>query len=155
MCSYQPSTAITTPRLTLRAASPADCAAVKALGAEATALIPANPFDEERMAFVIEHPLMGLVGVVGFKPKGRYTELDCFIAPERRGKGYATEALPAALKWAREQWGRKVVLSGHREGAEASAGLLIKAGFLYTGDVEMRCAPVGGKVPTRMMVWLA
>jgi RimJ/RimL family protein N-acetyltransferase len=148
MCSFQPAT-LTTERLSLREPMPRDAGALAALGAAAQALVPANPFDEARKAFVIEHPLHGVIGIVGFKPKGRYSELDVWVARAHRGNGYATEAVRAALAWAREGWGRKVVLSGHAEGSEASAGLLIKAGFLYTGDVEHRPAP------TRMMVWLA
>jgi hypothetical protein len=34
--------------------------------------------------------------------------------------------------------------------------VLTKAGFLYTGDVEMRHSLARGEVaPTRMMVWIA
>lgn len=148
MCSFQPAP-ITTQRLTLREAAPRDAQAIAAWSAEAGALLPANPFDETRKAFVIERGEDEIVGVIGFKPRGRYSELDCWIAPVHRGNGYATEAVPAALAWAADNWGRKVVLSGHRSGEDAPAAMLIKAGFLYTGDVELRPAP------TRMMVWLA
>ena len=155
MCSYH-TAPITTRRLSLREASPRDAQVLAAWSAEAGALIPANPFDEDRKAFVIERGEDEIVGVIGFKPRGRYSELNCWIAPIHRGKGYATEAVPAALSWASDNWGRKVVLAGHKTGAEALAGLLIKAGFLYTGDVELRCNPAEGmRVPTRMMVWLA
>jgi hypothetical protein len=34
--------------------------------------------------------------------------------------------------------------------------VLCKAGFLYTGDVELKSSRARGReVPTRMMVWLA
>jgi len=155
MCSFQPAP-ITTQRLTLREAASRDAQVLSAWSAEAGALVPANPFDEDRKAFVIERQGGEIVGVIGFKARGRYTEINCWIAPIHRGNGYATEAAAAALAWARDNWGRKVVLAGHKTGAEALASLLIKAGFLYTGDVELRCNPAEGMlVPTRMMVWLA
>ena len=155
MCSFQP-VPITTQRLSLREAAPRDAQAIAAWSAEAGALLPANPFDEDRKAFVIERHEGEIVGVIGFKPRGRFSELDCWIAPVHRGQGYATEAVPAALAWAAGNWGRKVVLSRHFEGEEAPAAMLITAGFLYTGDVEMACNPhLGGKAPARMMVWLA
>ena len=46
--------------------------------------------------------------------------------------------------------------SGHFADNEASAAVLIKAGFLYTGRVEMRWSIARGEpAPTRMMVRLA
>ena len=72
-------------------------------------------------------------------------------------RGYATEAARAGLRWAKRDWGRKVVVAGHFADNPASGQVLCKAGFLYTGDVEKRaCAARGGElVPTRLMVWLA
>ena len=99
MCSFQP-VPITTQRLSLREAAPRDAQAIAAWSAEAGALLPANPFDEDRKAFVIERHEGEIVGVIGFKPRGRFSELDCWIAPVHRGQGYATEAVPAALAWA-------------------------------------------------------
>ena len=53
-------------------------------------------------------------------------------------------------------WGKRVVASGHYPDNEASGGVLIKCGFLYTGDVVQRpCVARDRAMPTRMMVWLA
>ena len=72
------------------------------------------------------------------------------------GRGYASEALKAAMTWARADWGKNALWAGHFADNPASGGVLIKAGFLYTGDVETRhCVARGEDVATRMMVWLA
>ena len=67
-----------------------------------------------------------------------------------------TEAARAAMAWAREQWGRRVVVSGHFADNPASGRVLEKAGFLYTGEVQPRhCHARGQTADTRMMIWLA
>ncbi|HEX7887447.1 MAG TPA: GNAT family N-acetyltransferase, partial [Phenylobacterium sp.] len=73
------------------------------------------------------------------------------------GRGYATEAVTGALRWAGSDWRKNVVWAGHFADNPASGQVLCKAGFLYTGDVEPRpsVARGGAAVPTRMMVWLA
>ena len=49
------------------------------------------------------------------------------------------------------------MVAGHFADNPASGQVLCKAGFLYTGDVELRPSAARGRadVPTRMMVWLA
>lgn len=107
--------------------------------------------------FAIEHRNFGLVGMVGFRTArtGR-PELDCWIGRPYWNRGYATEAVRAALKWVKRDWRKRLVVAGHFADNPASGQVLCKAGFLYTGDVEMKpSAARGRKVPTRMMVWLA
>ncbi len=49
-----------------------------------------------------------------------------------------------------------MVASGHFAGNSASANVLIKSGFLYTGEVQRRhCQASGRMEQTRMMVWMA
>jgi RimJ/RimL family protein N-acetyltransferase len=113
-------------------------------------------FDREP-CFVIEHRHFGVVGGVGFResPNGR-PELGCWLGRPFWNRGYATEAARAALDWARRDWRRKVVTAGHFVDNPASGQVLVKAGFLYTGDVELRWSQARqGPVRTRMMVWLA
>ena len=57
----------------------------------------------------------------------------------------------------KRDWRKKLDVTGHFADNPASGQVLVKAGFLYTGDVEMRaCNARGGElVPTRLMVWLA
>jgi RimJ/RimL family protein N-acetyltransferase len=108
--------------------------------------------------FAIETPHDGLVGVLGFHDVDRFgaPELGYWLGKAYWGKGLATEAVNGALAWARDVWGRKVVRAGHFADNDASAGVLIKSDFLYTGDVvEKPSLARGGPAPTRMMVWLA
>lgn len=107
--------------------------------------------------FAIAHRDFGLVGMLGFTPmdQGR-PDLGFWIGRPFWNRGYATEALRAALTWAKRDWGKRVVTAGHFVDNPASGQVLCKAGFLYTGEVERRRSHARGReVPTRMMVWLA
>jgi RimJ/RimL family protein N-acetyltransferase len=109
-------------------------------------------------AFVVELEDEGVVGAVGFhKPDSHQpVELGYWIGRPYWGRGVATAAATAALRWARTDWGRKAVFAGHYTDNDASAQVLIKSGFLYTGEVQKRYSRARGDVaPTRMMVWLA
>ena len=107
--------------------------------------------------FVIDHTDEGVVGAIGFhQPAGRPLEMGYWIGRPYWGRGYATEAANAALDWAQTDWHRKVVVAGHFADNEASAKVLVKTGFLYTGEVQTRHSRArGAAVKTRMMVWLA
>lgn len=107
--------------------------------------------------FAIEHRQFGVIGMLGFRQhQPRRPELGYWLGRPFWGRGYATEAATAALDWARRDWGKAVVWAGHFADNRASAQVLVKAGFLYTGDVELQdCLARGEKVPSRKMVWLA
>ncbi len=107
--------------------------------------------------FVIEHEDEGVIGALGFhRPPEGLVELGYWIGRPYWGRGLATEATEAALAWARTGWRRKVIMAGHFADNPASAQVLIKAGFLYTGLVQKRHSRArGSAAPTRMMVWLA
>jgi RimJ/RimL family protein N-acetyltransferase len=107
--------------------------------------------------FAIEHPQDGLVGVIGFHPKEQpLPEVGYWSGKPHWGQGYATEAAAAAMGWAGEGWGKRVVVSGHFADNPASGRVLEKAGFLYTGVIEPRHSMARGEeAATRMMVWLA
>jgi RimJ/RimL family protein N-acetyltransferase len=107
--------------------------------------------------FAIEAPKPGLIGLVGFHPSnaGR-AELGYWLGRPYWGQGYATEAVRAALAWARDVWGRRMVMAGHFTDNPASGAVLCKTGFLYTGEVQRRWSLARAAVAdTRMMVWLA
>lgn len=112
---------------------------------------------EREPGFFIEHRNFGLVGAIGFKPRpnGR-PELGFWLGRPFWNRGYATEAVRAVLDWARRDWRRKLVVAGHFADNPASGQVLCKAGFLYTGDVEVTWSEARqAAVRTRMMVWLA
>jgi RimJ/RimL family protein N-acetyltransferase len=110
----------------------------------------------EAADFLIEHRNFGVVGGLSFM-QGDRPELGYWIGRPYWNRGYATEAVRGAMKWARRDWRRKVVVAGHFADNPASGQVLCKSGFLYTGDVERRPSRARGRndVPTRMMVWLA
>ena len=107
--------------------------------------------------FVVEHAEDGVIGALGFhKPPGQPLEMGYWIGRPYWGRGYATEASAAALDWLKTDWRRRMVVAGHFADNEASAKVLIKTGFLYTGEVQNRHSRARGRTaPTRMMVWLA
>ncbi len=115
-----------------------------------------NPLAKDKIVFAIDDPDDGLVGVIGFHGEDpRAPELGYWLGRSYWGRGYATEAVRAVLRWARVEWGKKIVFAGHALENAASAGVLIKSGFLYTGEVLDQHSVAAGPTKTRMMVWLA
>jgi RimJ/RimL family protein N-acetyltransferase len=111
---------------------------------------------EERV-FAIEHE-GALAGVIGFHGESALgPEVGYWLGRDYWGRGLATEAAGAALAWAGRDWGRRCLRSGHFADNPRSGQVLIKTGFLYTGEVEKRVsiARGGETVDCRMMVWLA
>jgi RimJ/RimL family protein N-acetyltransferase len=166
-------TAIGAQRLSLRAPVAADAPAIAELandfGVAGMTLSMPYPYTladaaafvaeagREPARFVIEHRQFGVIGGLGFNVHGgRFAELGYWLGRPFWGRGYASEAVSAALAWARDERGKRVVIAGHAPENHASGQVLIKAGFLYTGDVVFRPSKArGAPSPTRMMVWLA
>lgn len=107
--------------------------------------------------FVVDLPGEGPVGTIGLDPDGVLAvEVGYWLGRSYWGRGYATEAVGALLAWANGAWGRRCVTARHFFDNPASAAVLAKAGFLYTGRVENRaCRARDEEVLTRWMVWLA
>ena len=166
-----------TPRLTLRALRREDAPSLARLVNDAdiarmTTSIP-YPFPNgaaedfiDRMAncdarregvFAVEVRDQGFAGVLGFHPDSAgVSEIGYWLGRPYWSQGYMTEAVHAALTWAGHGWGKRYVLSGHFADNPASGQVLIKTGFLYTGDVLRRYSMARGQdAATRMMVWLA
>lgn len=177
MCAIELEPVITTQRLRLRRPRKADAAMLSVHAndfdiARMTTGMPypygiahaegflaqASEMDPSREAiFIVDHPEHGAIGVLGFDYRDGDLEIGYWIGRPHWGAGYATEAAKGALVWAHETWGRRYLRAGHFADNPASGEVLCKAGFLYTGDVELRTsiARGGQATPTRMMVWLA
>lgn len=177
MCAMETLPAVGTERLILRPLRPGDAPRMAELandrGVAANLSTMPHPYGEaqaraflagcadadwaESARFAIEHREAGFIGTLGFERKGAVLpELGYWLGRPYWGQGYATEAARAALVWAHRDWGRKAVAAGHFADNPASGEVLMKAGFLYTGDVEARPSAARGEAaPTRMMVWLA
>ena len=111
-----------------------------------------------RADFVIEHREFGFMGVIGVgESEPRRPVMGYWLGRPFWGRGYATEAVTAMLRWVKSDWRRNVVWAGHFADNVASGQVLCKAGFLYTGDVELKpsLGRGGAPAPSRMMVWLA
>ena len=178
MCAIEVTPVVATERLMLRGPVRADAGDIARLGSDLnvaglTFHLP-HPFDEDaaedavvramqadwdrEAVFAIEHRNFGVVGMLGLRTETstRGPELDCWIGRPYWNRGYATEAVRAALKWVKRDWRKKLVVAGHFADNSAGGQVLCKAGFLYTGDIEPRVSRARGHaVPTRMMVWLA
>ena len=171
-----PDRPITTARLTLRRPEPADAVRIAAFAgdpavarmlspvphpytvADAEAFVArcADPPAGERVFAVADGD--GLAGLVGFqRSEGEVlVEVGYWYGRPCWGRGYATEALAAALGRAGGEWGLRALASGHFVDNPASGRVLEKAGFLYTGARRPRMSLARGQeVETRMMVWLA
>ena len=169
---------IRTARLTLRAPAVGDVEAITRLCgdyaiASMTSRMP-HPYAESdarqfvqlvarqdrarERTFVIEHEGQGAIGCIGFhKAAGAPLEMGYWISlgpyvSRLRHRG----ATRAAMHWASGQSAtvrQKVVVAGHFADNPASANVLIKTGFLYTGEVQPRHSRARGQIaPTRMMV---
>jgi len=166
-----------TPRLRLRPAKAADAPRIASLindpdVARMSTRIP-HPYSlrdaedflacceaQDEKVFAIDHHEDGLVGVIGFHPSKDGAvigpEVGYWLGKPYWGRGLATEATRGALAWAEREWGKRCVISGHFTDNPASGAVLVKAGFLYTGEVKRRSSLARGEpVDCRMMVWLA
>ena len=115
------------------------------------------PEPDDAIVIALRDPDDGVIGKVGLHPRGGVSaELSYWLARPFRGRGLMTEAINAAVRWAHWGWRRSVLSAGHFADDEASAAVLIKTGFLYTGVVEPRWSIARREVEaTRMMVRLA
>lgn len=177
MCVIDVSPVIETRRLCLRAPEPRDAGRLAAMAddydvAKMTLRMPhpyaradADAFVERCAAqdrrrentFLIESERDGPVGVVGFfRDREPYPEVGYWIGRPYWGRGYATEALEAALAWASASWRKRAIAAGHFVDNPASGRVLGKAGFLYTGEVRLaKSLARGEEAATRMMVRLS
>lgn len=90
--------------------------------------------------------LIGGIGIDLASPYGA-PELGYWLTPDAWGRGYCTEAGAALLATARETLRLDRLVSGHWVDNPASGRVLIKLGFVPTGQTEKRhCVAQGREV---------
>ena len=168
---------ISTERLTLRALSLADAPRLARLAndfevVKTTGGMPfpyteenarasvrrAEAADPEReQFFAIDLAGEGPIGTIAFYATGEVgPEVGYWLGRPHWGLGLGSEALGAAMGWARDAWNKRCIVACHHVGNDVSGQMLIRAGFLYTGKVELKpCRARGENVDCRWMVWLA
>ena len=117
----------------------------------------ANGNLERQVTFALKHPVDGYIGCLDFHRSGEEApEIGYWLGRPYWGQGLLTEAARGALTWAKTEWRHRFLSAGHFADNPASARVLIKAGFLYTGVVQQRFSLArDAMAETRMMVWLA
>jgi RimJ/RimL family protein N-acetyltransferase len=78
-----------------------------------------------------------LAGCIGLSPSGGAGELGIWIAPDQRGRGYATEAARALLSLARTLGHQRVHAACYPDDP-ATGRILRKIGFAPTGAMDLR-----------------
>jgi RimJ/RimL family protein N-acetyltransferase len=97
--------------------------------------------DVERFGIwvMIEREGGGVVGDVGFHgppDASGSIEVGYCVVPDRRRRGYATEAAGALVEWALSQPGIEVVVAGCEPGNDASVRTLERIGFDRAGEAD-------------------
>jgi ribosomal-protein-alanine N-acetyltransferase len=80
--------------------------------------------------------VVGDIGFLGVPGADGSVEIGYSVIPERRGRGYATEAARALVDWALDQPGVTVVVAGSDNDNVASIRMLERIGFARTGEAE-------------------
>jgi RimJ/RimL family protein N-acetyltransferase len=108
---------------------------------------PADPRCPQLLVTLLTSDGSEVIGCAGLAPGADGIELGYWIARERGGQGYATEAVRALLSLARTLGHRRIV-ANHCQDNHASGAVLRKAGFRATGQTRLRfCIERGVEVP--------
>ncbi len=90
-----------------------------------------------------------LIGGVGIADRDGASELGYWIVPSLWGRGYATEAARAVVAAARHSLRIDRLVSGHFIDNPASGAVLLKLGFVATGEELRDCRAAGIVKPCR------
>jgi ribosomal-protein-alanine N-acetyltransferase len=99
----------------------------------------AEPADERfGVWLMIERDTNTVVGDIGFlgPPDAGTVEIGFSVVPDRRRRGYATDATRALIDWAFRDAGVREVVARSEPENEASARVLRAAGFAQTGQTR-------------------
>ena len=76
-----------------------------------------------------------LAGACGLRPyKDRTYEAGIHLRPQYWHRGYGEEAMRAVIRYAFRELGAEKLFAGHNPRNTSSERLLLKLGFVYTGD---------------------
>jgi RimJ/RimL family protein N-acetyltransferase len=96
--------------------------------------------DQERFGVwvMIERRTNRVVGDIGFMgpPNDGVVEIGFSVIPDRRRRGYATEAAAAIVDWALRERGIRGVIARCDAGNRASIRVLERVGLVRTGEVD-------------------
>jgi ribosomal-protein-alanine N-acetyltransferase len=80
--------------------------------------------------------VIGDIGFIGPPDDGGLVEIGYSVIPDRRRRGYATEAAQAMVDWALRQPDVSVVVAGCNKDNLPSIRMLERIGFLQTGEAD-------------------
>lgn len=80
--------------------------------------------------------VVGDIGFIGPPDEDGSVEVGYSVVPDRRRRGYATEAARAIVAWALDQPGVKMVVAGCDSDNAPSIHTLERAGFQRTGEAD-------------------
>lgn len=93
--------------------------------------------------------LLGCCGLRPFKNEQNSYEIGFHLCEDAWGKGYATEAANAVIKYAYDTLNADIIYAGHHPDNVGSKRVLMKLGFTYIGDNYY--APTGLNHPSYEM----
>jgi len=97
-------------------------------------------------AFVITHEEAGVIGSVGFnRAIGEAWEVGYWVDKAVQGKGVATEAAAALMKWGAMKFGVTQFVAVHFQDNPASGRVLEKLGFVRVGEKQLYSTARGGQ----------
>lgn len=104
---------------------------------DATAWISGHEgaFDQEkRFAIICDGTLIGAAGLIA---KADTFEIAYWLGQPYWGQGFATEVAARLCRFAFEDLSAEYLVAGHFAGNDASARVLAKCGFRYTGEEDI------------------
>ena len=96
-----------------------------------------------------------LVGIIGLKQFfGGVGEPGYYLDPACWGKGFMSEAVQSLLQWGFKDLSNERMQARHLKGNDASARVLLKSGFEYTGKTEKAHSVAMGRDVCRLWMEL-
>ena len=98
---------------------------------------------------IIEKESRACIGQIAYfhmDSKNHFGEIEYCVGSEFQGRGYATEATRAVIDYGFENVNLHKIQITHREGNDASRGVILKCGFVHEGTLREHLFLDGGYV---------